>query len=249
MIKHVEIVNKQGRTLRGYLHLPEGAKEILVMFHGFTGNKTEHAGHFRNFARLLEKEGVASLRMDFSGNGESDGEFADFTFDTMMDEARQMIEYAKNISGIEKVDLLGFSMGGAVAGMMAREYMEQINKLMLWSPAGNIVDLIKKRYENNEKNEKGNVIFGGYWELSKEMYESLDKYNTYEGLENFPNKVFIVHGSQDLSVNYLFGMRYAVRCKNSFIHLVNGSGHGYDPLAHRDELYSKSLDFILGKNC
>ena len=58
MTKHVEIVNVKGFVLRGYLELPENAKRIVCMFHGFTGNKTEHNGHYRNLARLLAKEGI-----------------------------------------------------------------------------------------------------------------------------------------------------------------------------------------------
>ena len=53
MMKHVEIVNKDGKVLRGYYSDPENFNgDVVVCFHGFTGNKTEHACHFRNIARL-----------------------------------------------------------------------------------------------------------------------------------------------------------------------------------------------------
>ena len=61
MLKAIEIDNIKGFKLRGFLHLPEGAKELVVMLHGFTGNKTEHGGHFRNLSRRLEKINVASI--------------------------------------------------------------------------------------------------------------------------------------------------------------------------------------------
>ena len=106
MVEHVEIVNKDGRVLRGYLHIPMNFRgDVVVFFHGFTGNKTEHDGHFRNMARHLEYYGIASLRMDFSGNGESDGEFYDFTYDTMLPEALQMVEYAKSVDGFKRLIL------------------------------------------------------------------------------------------------------------------------------------------------
>ena len=102
MLKHIEITNKEGRILRGYLTLPEQFNgDLVLMYHGFTGNKTEHAGHFRNLSRLLAAEKIASLRMDFSGNGESDGEFSDFTFDTLIAEANLMLDYAKTISDVK----------------------------------------------------------------------------------------------------------------------------------------------------
>ena len=87
MIKNIEITNKEGKTLRGFLTMPENfSGDLVVMYHGFTGNKTEPAGHFRSLSRLLLVENMGSIRMDFSGNGESDGEFKDFTFDTLIAE-------------------------------------------------------------------------------------------------------------------------------------------------------------------
>ena len=244
MIKHIELVNKDGRVLRGYLCEPENfTGELVVMFHGFTGNKTEHAGHFRTLSRMLDKEGIGSLRLDFSGNGESDGEFTDFTFDTMIPEAKQMVEFALNYPGVKKVDLLGFSMGGAVAGMMSSVYLDKINKVVLWSPAGQIVEHIKQRYEARVKDEQGNAI-GGAYSLSKAMYESLDKYDVYKGLENFKNRVFIVQGFKDQAVPYITAMKYATTYPNAHVHIVNTAGHGYDALEEMNELYSKTMAFF-----
>ena len=70
MVKAIEFENKHGFMLRGFLDLPENADTIVVFLHGFTGNKTEHAMHFRNFSRVLSKNGIASMRMDYHGNRE-----------------------------------------------------------------------------------------------------------------------------------------------------------------------------------
>jgi len=182
MLKHIEITNKEGRILRGYLTLPEEFNgDLVLMYHGFTGNKTEHAGHFRNLSRLLAAEKIASLRMDFSGNGESDGEFSDFTFDTLIAEANLMLDYAKTISDVKRVMLLGFSMGGAVAAMVAAKRYQEIDKMVLWSPAGNILEKIKKAFESGIKLENGNVMMGTF-ELSKAMVESVNRYDVYQGI-------------------------------------------------------------------
>lgn len=245
MVKHVEIINKEGKTLRGYMHMPSLATEIVVMFHGFTGNKTEHAHHFRNFSRILEQNNIASLRLDFSGNGESDGEFKDFTFDTMMDEAKIIIEFAKKQPNIKNVDLLGFSMGGAVAAMIARDDIT-ISKLLLWSAAGNIMELIRDKYNANEKDENGNIIFSNYFEMSKMMYESTFNYYPYQRLDKYTNPVLVINGTKDLSVPYLNAVHYAVSFPNSTLKLIDSAGHGYDSIANRDELYSATLKFIVG---
>jgi len=244
MLKHIEITNKEGRILRGYLTLPEEFNgDLVLMYHGFTGNKTEHAGHFRNLSRLLAAEKIASLRMDFSGNGESDGEFSDFTFDTLIAEANLMLDYAKTISDVKRVMLLGFSMGGAVAAIVAAKRYQEIDKMVLWSPAGNILEKIKKAFESGIKLENGNVMMGTF-ELSKAMVESVNRYDVYQGIENFKKPVLIIHGRKDLAVNYLISAIYSVRFFNSHLFYLNEAGHGYDSLADREELYQRTLEFL-----
>ena len=244
MLKHIEITNKEGRILRGYLTLPEEFNgDLVLMYHGFTGNKTEHAGHFRNLSRLLAAEKIASLRMDFSGNGESDGEFSDFTFDTLIAEANLMLDYAKTISNVKRVMLLGFSMGGAVAAIVAAKRYQEIDKMVLWSPAGNILEKIKKAFESGIKLENGNVMMGTF-ELSKAMVESVNRYDVYQGIENFKKPVLIIHGRKDLAVNYLISAIYSVRFFNSHLFYLNEAGHGYDSLTDREELYQRTLEFL-----
>lgn len=246
MVKHIELVNKDGKTLRGYLDLPSNFNgELVVFYHGYTGNKSEHANHFRNFSRILSKNGFASLRMDFSGNGESDGEFYEFTMDTLMSDAKIMYEFAKKYEGVKKVDLLGFSMGGGVATMMSSIYGNEINKLVLWSAAGTICEHIRISFENGIKLDNGNVIIAGNFELSKEMFDSTYKYDPFKGIEKYTNPVILIHGRNDLAVDYLTSMHYSVTYPNALVHIIDGAGHGYDKLAEGKELYQKSLEFLL----
>lgn len=246
MLKHIELKNKDGKTLRGYLNFPVDCNGILVlMYHGFTGNKTEHGGHFRDFARLLANNNIASLRMDFSGNGESDGSFPDFTFDTMISEAHLLLDYCLQLEGVKEVVLLGFSMGGAIAAYIASKRPQDVSKLLLWSPAGNIVDLIKRRFENNKKLENGNVDLGNF-ELSKEMYASLDNYDLHSDLDNYKKLVYIIHGKKDLAVDYSIGEDYARRFSNSKIRIIESAGHGYDRREEKQELLNESLKFLKG---
>lgn len=241
MIKHVEIENQKGMILRGYLHLPENAKKVVVFFHGFTGNKTEHNAHFRNIARMLEKENVASLRMDYHGNGESDGEFTDFNFDVLLDDAQRMINYAKNIPGIEHVAIFGFSLGGAVASLSAND--DNCEQLVLISPAGCMPITGKKAFDNARKLDNGNAYFSGF-EMSEEFVKSIEAKDMYANCDKFNKNVLVIHGTKDLSVSYLYGVRYSVAYSNSRLVLIEGSGHGYDTYEQKNELYKHVIDFL-----
>lgn len=77
--KSVEIENK-GLILRGVLHIPEDIKvkePIVCIFHGFTGDKIGPHFIFVKLSRILARRGIASVRFDFAGSGESDGDFVD----------------------------------------------------------------------------------------------------------------------------------------------------------------------------
>lgn len=246
MIKHIELENHEGKTLRGYLHLPTNFNgTIVVFYHGFTGNKTEHGGHFRDFSRLLEKGGSGSLRMDFSGNGESDGSFNDFTMDTMVKEAELLIDYALKVEGLKSLVLLGFSMGGALAAYIAGKREADIDKLILWSPAKDILNMIKTRYEHTDKLPNGDADFGNY-PLSLKMYKSTDNYDFLEGVNNFKKNVLIIHGRKDLAVNVEAAFVYEKLYKNVKVHIIESAGHGYDKRIEKEELLNESYKFVRG---
>jgi pimeloyl-ACP methyl ester carboxylesterase len=240
MMTHVELANNENKTLRGYLHEVQG-DTIVLFLHGFTGNKSEHAYHFRDFARLLETQGISSLRLDYSGNGESDGDFKDFTFDSLMSDVNLMLDFAKATG--KRVVVLGFSLGGAAAALLTQTRGQDIYKVVLWSPAGSMLEKIRQNYEYSKDNITG-FSAGGLYELSEKMIASLDNYNIYKDLDRYQGKVLVVHGKKDQAVNYIYGVRFAVLFRNAQLHLINSAGHGYDSAEEKKELFDKTLTFL-----
>ena len=89
-----------GQQIFGILHLPQGADEgvktrypVALLCHGFGGNKS---GRFRLFVRLatrLAEAGIATLRFDFRGAGDSEGDFADTTISGLCDDAKCALKW------------------------------------------------------------------------------------------------------------------------------------------------------------
>lgn len=245
-MKHLEIKTNSSKTLRGYLHLPSNFNgKLVLMYHGFTGNKTEHGGHFRDLSRYLEIEGIASLRMDFSGNGESDGSFRDFTFDTMVSEANILLDYAIGIKGVKELILLGYSMGGALAGYIAGLRSADIDKLVLWSPAAKIAKIVRLRYEQTVKLANLDADYGNY-PLSLAMYESAKKYDFLEGVSNFKKPVLIIQGGKDAVVSKEIAEEYNKLYENSELVIIDSAAHGYDRSNEKTELLFETHKFIRG---
>ena len=134
----VEFQNYSGKWLRGMIHRPPSSRPRrgapgVVFFHGFTGDRMESHWLFVKCARRLAKAGIASLRFDFYGSGESEGEFREVTLHGEIADAGAAIEYFRRYRGIdpERIGLLGFSLGGAVAACVAASARAQA--LVLWA--------------------------------------------------------------------------------------------------------------------
>ena len=110
---------------------------LVVMCHGFTGNRNGD-GHFQPLADTLAASGIASIRVDFPGNGESEELFTAYTLKNMYDDIESAIEYMKGAYPISTIGLVGHSMGGRVVSL---HLSDAITAAALWSPAnGNGLD-------------------------------------------------------------------------------------------------------------
>jgi len=239
MIKHIEL-NNQSKILRGYLDLNTSDK-LVIFYHGFTGNKSEHAYIFRDFSRVLSKNNISSLRMDYYGNGESNGSFKEFTFDSLVSDANCILNYALTIK--KSIVVLGFSLGGALASLLSVTRKSDINSIIMWNPAGNIFHHIKTYYESSLKTINS-FSKDGLFELSIEMVKSLDNYEIYKDIETYTKPVLIISGMEDKVVPFEVVNSFKNKYINSILYQMEGAGHGFDKASERELLYKLSLEFI-----
>src|SRR5208282_4030624 len=89
----------------------------------FGGTRVEPHRLFVKTSRLLAREGVASLRLDFRGSGESEGDFQSMTLSREIKDAKAALDFLRSQPGVnlERVGILGLSMGGYVAASVAAQ--------------------------------------------------------------------------------------------------------------------------------
>ncbi|NMA72022.1 MAG: alpha/beta fold hydrolase, partial [Firmicutes bacterium] len=120
----VELSN-YGETIRGTLHRPVGAgpHPAVLFLHGLGGNRIEANRLFVRAARILAKQGIAALRIDFRGAGESDGEAEARSVSGHLSDALTAYHFLAEDAQLDRhrLAVLGFSLGGAVAALLAGE--------------------------------------------------------------------------------------------------------------------------------
>lgn len=109
--RQVELPGLDGQRLAGILDLPNGEVRATALFaHCFTCSSRSHAA--ARISRALAEEGVAVLRIDFTGLGASGGDFADTGFGSNVEDLLAAAAWLADEVG--PVDLLvGHSLGGA----------------------------------------------------------------------------------------------------------------------------------------
>lgn len=109
-----EIKNSRGERLdHTWHHGREGARELVIIGHGVTGNKDRP--FVLALAEALSKEGIAVLRFSFSGNGSSGGKFAESNITKEVEDLGAVIDAVAD----RTIIYAGHSMGGAVGVIRA----------------------------------------------------------------------------------------------------------------------------------
>ncbi len=240
----VAIEEREGKfTLEGsrgklsaILRLPDDRREgarypIAVLCHGFGADKGEHGGMFAEFADALARRGVASVRFDFNGHGESEGRMRDMTVPNEIEDAKRVVAWAASRKWSNgKVSILGHSQGGVVAAMTAGELGEAISRVVLLAPACVLKDDVRNgctfgsRYD--PKNPPEFVKLPGGREIGREFIKSAYDLPIFETARKFKGPVCLIHGTGDPIAKTRHVQEFHKDYARSELHLMDGDDHG-----------------------
>ncbi|MEU6731520.1 alpha/beta fold hydrolase [Nonomuraea wenchangensis] len=243
----------QGRALRASLHIPDGAtrRSVVVFVHGFSSNRMENRS-FVLMARMLEDHGIASVRFDLSGHGESDGDFFDVTITGEIVETRSVVQAVRgfDFADPDRIALVGMSMGGVVAGIVAAEE-PGIRAACLWSPAAVApfevgAGHLKGRDIAAEIEEKGYFDADSH-RMSPALVDDITRLDVYGRSRPFTGPVRIIHGDRDDIAPVTYARRYLDHYGgNAELEVVEGADHGWSTVPHRTRLHRSTLQFLYG---
>lgn len=105
----------EGETLRGNLIHGGASRTGLLLLHGWGGVRSGPHNLLTYLARRVGEAGYPSLRFDFRGRGESDGDGAAITLGHMGEDAVAAARFLQQHASVHKVVLMGICSGGNVA--------------------------------------------------------------------------------------------------------------------------------------
>ncbi len=162
MQQRVNFKNRDGHQLVGILHSPD-TEEIIayaLFAHCFTCTKNiNSATHISN---TLAQNGIATLRFDFTGLGASQGDFADSSFTTNINDLLDAAQFLANEHHAPQL-LVGHSLGGTAILAAAKHIPSAQAVVSIGSPAApeHILHLIEADLETIESEGEAEVDLAG----------------------------------------------------------------------------------------
>ena len=234
-ILQVQFKNRNGHTLRGIVTLPdtEGKVPFVVHLHGFAGSCSGYKSMYTHLSRALAAQGIGSARFDFYGNGESDGEFEDMSFDGLHTDAQDIFAWAAEQPYVdsEKLFLSGQSMGGYIAASCAP--VIQPHGLILLCPGAGMWFGCAQRADGVVQTGKDYTDMEGLCYKMAFNYEMAKHPDPFTEAKGYNGPVLLLRADDDRLVDEGTCSRYAQVYTAPEVDTIAGGGHNFATLAAR----------------
>ncbi len=220
MRKKVEFPSN-GLSLRGALELPEGPVRCYALFaHCFTCGKDVAAAS--RISRALNDDGIAVLRFDFTGLGNSDGDFSNTNFSSNIQDLLAACDFLR--SDFEAPALLiGHSLGGAAVLAMAAQVPEATAVVTIGAPhhAEHVIHNFSASLDAiREQGEAEVTLAGRRFNIKRQFIEDLESHEG-AGIGRLSKALLVMHapGDDTVSIREAEKIYLEARHPKSFISL------------------------------
>lgn len=190
-----------GQALAGRLELPTGDVVATAVFaHCFTCGKDSVAAS--RISRRLAERGVAVLRFDFTGLGQSDGDFANTTFTSNVDDLVCAAGHLRDTIGAPSV-LIGHSLGGAAVLAAAHQIPEVKAVVTIGAPfdTSHVEHLLGSSKEQIESLGVAEVRLAGRpFRISNGFLLDINQQNQTACISGLDRALLVMHSPQDDTV-------------------------------------------------
>ena len=220
----LEFENSTGETLAGLLEMPERVDEVssfALFAHCFTCGKDIAAAS--RISRALATQGIAVLRFDFTGLGNSDGDFANTNFSSNVEDLLQAAKALEERYRAPQI-LIGHSLGGA-AVLSAAARLESVKAVVtIGAPATaeHVAHLFKNQADQIKQQGQATVALGGReFSIKRQFLDDIEQYASTGEIRNLDAALLVFHSPLDaiVSIDEAAKIYTAARHPKSFISL------------------------------
>lgn len=219
-----------------------GPIPLVILLHGHGGTRHE-AGGYTRVAEGLAAHGIASIRMDFPGCGESLEGFKNNNLTNMIADLNATRYHALKTLDIDKnrMGMLGFSMGGRLA-LSKGAHTNDYRALGLWAPdaedgEANIREYLggSDQYQQMKATaqQQGYAPFTTFWgqdqQLGYRWFTDMEASSVTHTIEQYPGALMVLYGDLDTVVKPAISKRVlkkASRANPAIERLIVGADHG-----------------------
>jgi len=220
----------------GTLALPTNPTDrpvpVVLMLHGDLSSRDENGGLFARQAAALAADGIASLRIDFAGSGDSTEPDLALNYPDMVGDAVASLDYLRSDDRLDstRVAVLGLSRGGAIAATLAGT-RPGVAALVEWSGA------VYNGYDeepdlHDQARIDGYVELGpdpGGFRLSLSWFDTIEQSHPLTDVTGYTGPVLAITGSEDQVVPPTTSdvLVQAVASTDTTRDVIDGADHEY----------------------
>ncbi len=214
--------NQQGESLTGLLEIPVDTVRSYALFaHCFTCSKDNLAA--ARIARALADLGIAVLRFDFTGLGNSKGDFSSTNFSSNLQDLMAAANYLEQQYAAPTL-LIGHSLGGSAVLAVAQDLPAVKAVVTIGAPAtaAHIKHLFADSYHALTHQPSVQVELGGRsFNIQRQFIDDLEKYNSVAHIQSLKKALLIFHSPLDkvVSIDEAARIFTAAKHPKSFVSL------------------------------
>ncbi len=236
----VSILNEYHEKLVGIETTPLIEKEqypVVVLVHGFAVTK-EEGGMFDALANKISESGILVYRFDFSGRGESEGDYSQTSISKQKSDLTKIIEFVRSQKKVDvpRIGILAQSFGTAVTVALAPKVKTII---LMGSIAHPLVimgkttkwDTLNTNGISKNTKKSGEIIL-----IGPQFWNDMNNYNLLHSITKIHCPILFIHGSVDERVPLSEMEAYFENANDPKEKIIiEGADHGLKP--HRDTMY------------
>jgi len=244
MREKTHIKNKRGNSLSCVFNNNRPDVPILLLLHGFAGNKEEN-GLFIEAEEYFSEKNFNVFRFDFEGAGESEGDYSLTTLKRQGDDLESAVDYLTNKYPNNDIGIVGFSLGATISIV---KNDPRIKAYAFWSPALDPFKDMYPRYNTedlrNEFETKGFIDKAGL-RVGPSIVSDFKTCELKPYIMNIDKPTLLVHGTADPRIDYKTTQNFNSVFIDSRMVLIKEANHSYKNNAfHRQRLFEENFNFF-----